>query len=146
MQNLLLWRFSILPQRQDFIKIMYRPFDPIACLKIAFCHLRVTVCGRFCPNERNAAGYVDRMKAKSTAKWSVYLAEMNFRTRSGTILGTIVYQAANFYGNVTLKKFPIYIILLRYPRPLRPTAQRLFSTIFFVLIQAGHTPIAAGDI
>ncbi len=27
-------------------------------------------------------GYVDRMRAKYTAKWGVYLAGMNFQTRS----------------------------------------------------------------
>ena len=54
------------------------------CLKIAFRQMRVTVCGRFGSNEGGAAGYVDRMRAKYTAKWGVYLAGMNFQTCSST--------------------------------------------------------------
>ena len=54
------------------------------CLKIAFRQMRVTVCGRFGSNEGGAAGYVDGMRAKYTAKWGVYLAGMNFQTCSST--------------------------------------------------------------
>ena len=53
-----------------------------ACLKIAFRQMCVTICGRFDPNEGGVVGYVDRMRAKYTAKWGVHLAGMNFRTRS----------------------------------------------------------------
>ena len=42
----------------------------------------VTICGRLDPNEGGVVGYVDRMRAKYTAKWGVYLAGMNFQTRS----------------------------------------------------------------
>ncbi len=42
----------------------------------------VTICGRFDPNEGGVVGYVDRMRAKSPAKWGVYLAGMNFQTCS----------------------------------------------------------------
>ena len=38
-----------------------------ACLKKAFRKLRVPVYGRFCPN-KGVAGYVNRMRAKYTAR------------------------------------------------------------------------------
>ena len=53
-----------------------------ACLKKAFRELRVPVCGRFYPNEGGVAGYVNRMRAKYTAKWGLQIAEMIFQTRS----------------------------------------------------------------
>ena len=53
-----------------------------ACLKIAFRQMCVTICGRFGPNEGGVVGYVDRMRAKSPAKWGVHMARMNFQTRS----------------------------------------------------------------
>ena len=56
-----------------------------ACLKIAFHQMCVTICGGFGPNERDAVGCVDQMKAKSPAKWGVHMAEMNFQTRSRDI-------------------------------------------------------------
>ena len=52
------------------------------CLKIAFRQMLVTVCGRFGSNEGGVVGYIDRMKAKYTAKWDVQMAGMNFQTRS----------------------------------------------------------------
>ncbi|WP_334295489.1 DUF6783 domain-containing protein [Blautia faecicola] len=42
----------------------------------------VTVCGRFFLNEGGVAGYVNRMKVKSPAKWGVQIAGMIFQTRS----------------------------------------------------------------
>ncbi len=60
-----------------------------ACLKIAFRQMCVTICGRFDPNEGGVVGYVDRMRAKYTAKWGVHLAGMNFQTRSSTTANTI---------------------------------------------------------
>ena len=42
----------------------------------------VPICGRFDPNEGGVVGYVDRMRAKYTAKWDVQMAGMNFQTRS----------------------------------------------------------------
>ena len=53
-----------------------------ACLKKAFCELRVPVCGRFYPNEGGVAGYGNRMRVKYTAKWGLQIAEMIFQTRS----------------------------------------------------------------
>ena len=38
----------------------------------------VTICGRFCPNEGGVAGYVNRMRAKYTAKWGMQIAGMIF--------------------------------------------------------------------
>ena len=55
-----------------------------ACLKKAFRELRVSVCGRFYPNEGGVAGYVNRMRVKYTAKWGLQIAEMIFQTRSST--------------------------------------------------------------
>ncbi len=47
---------------------------PRACLKIALCQPRVTICGEFVPNEGGVAGYADRMRGKLTAKWGVRMA------------------------------------------------------------------------
>ena len=55
-----------------------------ACLKKAFRELRVSVCGRFYPNEGGVAGYGNRMRVKYTAKWGLQIAEMIFQTRSNT--------------------------------------------------------------
>ena len=55
-----------------------------ACLKKAFRELRVSVCGRFYPNEGGVAGYGNRMRVKYTAKWGLQIAEMIFQTRSRT--------------------------------------------------------------
>ena len=56
---------------------------PRACLKKAFRELRVSVCGRFYPNEGGVAGgYGNRMRVKYTAKWGLQIAEMIFQTRS----------------------------------------------------------------
>ncbi|MFR7376813.1 MAG: DUF6783 domain-containing protein [Oliverpabstia sp.] len=55
-----------------------------ACLKKAFRELRVSVCGRFYPNEGGVAGYGNRMRLKYTAKWGLQIAEMIFQTRSRT--------------------------------------------------------------
>ncbi|MFQ9037650.1 MULTISPECIES: DUF6783 domain-containing protein [Hungatella] len=57
-----------------------------ACLKIAFCQMCVTFCGRFVPNERGVVGYVKRIRGKSPAKWGVQMAGMNFQTRSKLII------------------------------------------------------------
>ena len=51
-------------------------------MKIAFRQVCDTVCGRLGPNEGGVVGYVDRMRAKYTAKWGVQMAGMNFQTRS----------------------------------------------------------------
>ena len=41
-----------------------------------------TICGRFRLNEGGVAGYVNRMKAKYTAKWGVQITGMIFQTGS----------------------------------------------------------------
>jgi len=58
-------------------------YDVRACLKNAFRKIYVTICGRFCPDEGVVAGYVNRIRAKYTAKWGVQIVEMIFQTRSG---------------------------------------------------------------
>ncbi|MFR1867004.1 DUF6783 domain-containing protein [Eisenbergiella massiliensis] len=57
-------------------------------MKIAFCRLCVSLCGRFVPNEGGIAGYVDRIWGKSTAKWDVQTTGMNFRIRSSVVKDT----------------------------------------------------------
>ncbi|WP_455504532.1 DUF6783 domain-containing protein [Blautia sp.] len=42
------------------------------------------MCGRFCPHEGVAAGYDNRIRVKSPAKWGVQIAGMIFQTRSST--------------------------------------------------------------
>ena len=61
-----------------------------ACLKKAFRELRVSVCGRFYPNEGGVAGYGNRMRVKYTAKWGLQIAEMIFQTRSRPVIDFIL--------------------------------------------------------
>ncbi|MDY5790660.1 MAG: DUF6783 domain-containing protein [Oliverpabstia intestinalis] len=63
-------------------------FTARACLEKAFRELRVSVCGRFYPNEGGVAGYGNRMRIKYTAKWGLQIAEMIFQTHS-KILRTV---------------------------------------------------------
>ena len=55
-----------------------------ACLKIAFYQMCFPICGRFVPNERGVAGYVDRIWGKYAAKRGTQMVGMNFQTRSRT--------------------------------------------------------------
>ncbi|MFR0753309.1 MAG: DUF6783 domain-containing protein [Ruminococcus sp.] len=55
-----------------------------ACLEKAFCKMCVTVCGRFRPDEGAVAGYGNRIRVKSPAKWGVQIAGMIFQTRSSS--------------------------------------------------------------
>ena len=48
----------------------------------------VTICGRFCPDEGAVAGYGNRIRAKSTAKWGVQIAGMIFQTGSNVLMLT----------------------------------------------------------
>ncbi len=58
----------------------------------------VTICGRFDPNEGGVVGYVDRMRAKYTAKWGVQLAGMIFQTRSSLAAAQkAVYAEHSFF-------------------------------------------------
>ena len=66
-----------------------------ACLKKAFRELRVPVCGRFYPNEGGVAGYGNRMRVKSPAKWGLQIAEMIFQTRSRLSGGHVCCKGAN---------------------------------------------------
>ena len=38
------------------------------------------ICGRFCPDEGVVAGYDNRIRAKSPAKWGVQIAGLFFCT------------------------------------------------------------------
>ncbi|MFQ7771356.1 MAG: DUF6783 domain-containing protein, partial [Ruminococcus sp.] len=51
-------------------------------MKKAFCKMCVTICGRFCPDEGAVAGYGNRIRAKSPAKWGVQIAGMIFQAHS----------------------------------------------------------------
>ena len=53
-----------------------------ACLKKAFCKMCVTICGSFLTDEGAVAGYGNRIRVKSPAKWGAHLAESLFQTRS----------------------------------------------------------------
>ncbi|WP_416906688.1 DUF6783 domain-containing protein [[Clostridium] symbiosum] len=55
-------------------------------MKIAFCQLCVTLCGRFGPNERGVVGYGKRIRTKYAAKWGVQMMGMNFQTGSKPLL------------------------------------------------------------
>ena len=44
----------------------------------------VTVCGKFVSDEGAVAGYGNRIRDKSPAKWGVQIAGMIFQTSSGT--------------------------------------------------------------
>ena len=44
--------------------------------------MRVTICGRFRPDEDAVAGYGNRIRVKYTAKWGVQIAGMIFQKRS----------------------------------------------------------------
>ena len=48
------------------------------CLENAFCKMCVTVCGKFVPDEGVVAGYDNRIRDKSPAKWGVQIAGMIF--------------------------------------------------------------------
>ena len=66
-----------------------------ACLKKAFCKMCVTICGRFRPDEGAVAGYGNRIRVKSPAKWGVQIAGMIFQTRSSA--GHLENIARNVY-------------------------------------------------
>ena len=60
----------------------------------------VTICGIFCPDEGAVAGYGNRIRVKSTAKWGVQIAEMIFQTRSNTITGKDTnHMSQSSFGN-----------------------------------------------
>ncbi|MDT4369980.1 hypothetical protein RO865_14390 [Blautia faecis] len=46
----------------------------------------VTICGRFRSDEGAVAGYGNRIRVKSPAKWGVQIAGMIFQTRSNLII------------------------------------------------------------
>ena len=46
--------------------------------------MRVTICGRFRPDEGAVAGYGNRIRVKYTAKWGVQIAGMIFQTGSSS--------------------------------------------------------------
>ena len=55
-----------------------------ARLKIAFCEMCVTVCGKFVPKSGGVAGYADWFWGEFPAKRGVQIAGMNFQTRSNS--------------------------------------------------------------
>ena len=65
------------------------------CLKKAFCKMCVTICGRFRSDEGAVAGYGNRIRVKSPAKWGVQIAGMIFQTRSSA--GHLENIARNVY-------------------------------------------------
>ncbi|MFR8220710.1 MAG: DUF6783 domain-containing protein [Blautia faecis] len=63
----------------------------------------VTICGRFCPDEGAVAGYGNRIRAKSPAKWGVQIAGMLFQTRSraATCLTNSIKQMTFIYYQIS---------------------------------------------
>ncbi|WP_342980201.1 MULTISPECIES: DUF6783 domain-containing protein [unclassified Ruminococcus] len=55
----------------------------------------VTICGRFRPDEGAVAGYGNRIRVKSPAKWGVQIAGMIFQTRSKAVQQTLFLQSEN---------------------------------------------------
>ena len=55
----------------------------------------VTICGRFCPDEGAVAGYGNRIRAKSPAKWGVQIAGMIFRHALGVRIKEIIRNENN---------------------------------------------------
>ncbi|MHA9738325.1 DUF6783 domain-containing protein [Robinsoniella peoriensis] len=56
----------------------------LACLKIAFWQLWVTLLGRFVPDEGRQSYYAPFVRGKYAAKRGVQMAGMNFQTGSST--------------------------------------------------------------
>ncbi|WP_342979330.1 MULTISPECIES: DUF6783 domain-containing protein [unclassified Ruminococcus] len=48
------------------------------------------MCGRFRPDEGAVAGYGNRIRVKSPAKWGVQIAGMIFQTHSSNVLQDIL--------------------------------------------------------
>ena len=61
-------------------------------MKKAFCKMCVTICGRFRSDEGAVAGYGNRIRVKSIAKWGMQIAEMIFQTRSGFHINTARFR------------------------------------------------------
>ena len=89
------------------MKYMITESEFRACWIKAFCKMCVTICGRFCPDEGAVAGYGNRIRVKSPAKWDVQIAGMIFQTHSRANSGTIYREivGAN-HRNVFAKKTP----------------------------------------
>ena len=102
-----------------------------ACLKKAFRELRVSVCGRFYPNESGVASYGNRMRVKYTAKWGLQIAEMIFQTRS-----RISWIAIRPRYPVLLHFWhPIPRFTLRISAPIRIRSRSVVSLLFRQKVQ-----------
>ena len=66
------------------------------CLKKAFCKMCVTICGRFRSNEGTVAGYGNRIRVKSPAKWGVQIAGIIFQTRSSQYGGYLIFAVPRY--------------------------------------------------
>ena len=67
----------------DYIDFMIDVDLARACLKKDFCKMCVTICGRFRSDEGAVAGYGNRIRVKSPAKWGVQIAGMIFKQALG---------------------------------------------------------------
>ena len=95
-------------------------------MKKSFCKMCVTICGRFRPDEGAVAGYGNRIRVKSPAKWGMQIAGMIFQTRS------------NFRINTTrFKKVPEIGFLINPKRGCHfqavPFCLFLFISVYFFL-------------
>ena len=67
-----------------------------ACLKKAFCKMCVTICGKFRSDEGAVAGYGNRIRVKSPAKWGVQIAGIIFQTRSSQYGGYLIFAVPRY--------------------------------------------------
>ena len=68
--------------------------------------MRVTICGRFRPDEGAVAGYGNRIRVKYTAKWGVQIAGSLFQTRSRAVqlLSKVLVQIGKHSRIIKTKK------------------------------------------
>ena len=69
-----------------WVKYLFYAFYPVhIAILTVIRKMRVTICGRFRPDEGAVAGYGNRIRVKSPAKWGVQIAGMIFQTGSSII-------------------------------------------------------------
>ncbi|MFQ7717096.1 MAG: DUF6783 domain-containing protein [Blautia sp.] len=88
--------------------------------------------GRFRPDEGAAAGYGNRIRVKSPAKWGVQIAGMIFQTRSNFLINTARFRKVPEIGFLITQKgaaisrqsssvyFCLYLFILQFLPALLP--------------------------
>ena len=68
----------------------------------------VTICGKFRSDEGAVAGYGNRIRVKSPAKWGVQIAGMIFQTGSRECLKNCsAHLAESFFSDTLWEKNPL---------------------------------------